>query len=59
MDEKWFVKVIKYMSSSDMKYKILVMRSFKKETKGTVVKSECKGKPVRNEWKISQEVKIL
>ena len=33
------------MSSSDMKYKILVMQNCKKETKGTVVRAECKGKP--------------
>lgn len=33
------------MSSSDMKCKILVMPNCKKETKGTVVRSEQKEKP--------------
>lgn len=46
MDEKLFIKSNRvYMSSSDMKYKILVMLNCRKETKGTVMRSEQKEKP--------------
>lgn len=43
-------KLIKSMSSSDRKYKISVMWNCRKETKGTIVRAERKGKAeVRNE----------